>query len=95
MKTVMKTNELYCNTSINQLYRFNRQYKEPLDSSTPTELMRCRHYNSTGCRTDQFRCKNGKCISKSKVCDANPDCSDESDEHENMCTGKDFSACPI
>uniref|UniRef100_A0A3B5M3A2 Low density lipoprotein receptor b n=1 Tax=Xiphophorus couchianus TaxID=32473 RepID=A0A3B5M3A2_9TELE len=32
------------------------------------------------CKTDEFRCTNGQCISKAYVCDKDKDCSDGSDE---------------
>ena len=31
-------------------------------------------------KIEAFQCKNGKCISKSYICDSNDDCGDRSDE---------------
>ena len=34
----------------------------------------------TGCRNDQFRCPNGRCIGMNWRCDGDVDCEDGSDE---------------
>ncbi len=39
--------------------------------------------------SQEFQCRNGKYINKSKVCDASNDCEDESDEHPPLCPGND------
>ena len=36
--------------------------------------------DSTHCETDQFQCKNGKCISANLRCDDRNDCGDLTDE---------------
>lgn len=35
------------------------------------------------CTPEEFKCKNGKCIQSSYVCDAQDDCGDKSDEPES------------
>ncbi|XP_064597468.1 uncharacterized protein LOC135463935 [Liolophura sinensis] len=37
------------------------------------------------CRRNTFRCGNGACIPRDWVCDSRPDCSDNSDEHPDIC----------
>lgn len=42
------------------------------------------------CGASEFKCDNGKCIDKSKVCDRIADCTDDSDETSTCCTAGQF-----
>ncbi|XP_042913794.1 MAM and LDL-receptor class A domain-containing protein 1-like, partial [Parasteatoda tepidariorum] len=37
------------------------------------------------CTSDQFDCKNSRCISKNKICDYTDDCGNFEDERQEMC----------
>jgi hypothetical protein len=39
------------------------------------------------CLSGEFQCRNGRCINKSRVCDYNNDCGDDSDEFRSICPG--------
>ena len=39
------------------------------------------------CELWQFRCRNGKCINKNRLCNNYNDCGDQSDEHHSVCRG--------
>nr|QQK84939.1 vitellogenin receptor [Chrysoperla nipponensis] len=41
--------------------------------------------SDTDCQKDEFKCKNGKCIQESWVCDKTDDCGDKSDENYDLC----------
>jgi hypothetical protein len=42
----------------------------------------------TGCRKDQFECKNKRCLPSYLKCDGTDDCGDNSDEKDDeQCTG--------
>ena len=45
----------------------------------------------TFCSADQFACTNGRCVLKSKQCDSNNDCFDDSDEKD--C--RKFASLPV
>lgn len=38
------------------------------------------------CPDNEWQCHNGECINPDFLCDGNPDCMDESDEDEVMCS---------
>lgn len=38
------------------------------------------------CDADEFKCKNGQCISRQWMCDREGDCSDNSDEDPEVCS---------
>ena len=40
-----------------------------------------------GCKLDEFTCNNGDCIPISYKCNSFTDCTDMSDEDEEMCKG--------
>jgi hypothetical protein len=40
---------------------------------------------SSSCASVNFTCRNGQCITRRKVCDGQPDCSDSSDEDTRFC----------
>ncbi|XP_012350206.1 vitellogenin receptor isoform X1 [Apis florea] len=54
----------------------------------------CEDFHWSICKhQDQFRCKNGECISKSKYCNSHYDCSDRSDEEgcvKKECDSNEF-----
>ena len=39
----------------------------------------------TACSSDEFKCGNGLCVAKNKVCDGVIDCMDNSDEMNEEC----------
>lgn len=39
------------------------------------------------CSNQEFKCTNGQCIKNTWVCDGDYDCTDNSDEDKNTCTG--------
>ena len=57
------------------------------ERATPTWNTTVAPTTSRDCLSGEFQCRNGKCINKSKVCDASNDCEDESDEHPPLCPG--------
>ena len=40
---------------------------------------------NSNCSANQFTCANGKCISRSFICDTDDDCTDKSDEMSVVC----------
>lgn len=48
--------------------------------------------NSGKCRPDEFQCKDDSgCVPRSGLCDHFPDCSDSSDESDDVCKSKDLN----
>ncbi len=40
---------------------------------------------TSSCASVNFTCRNGQCVTRRKVCDGQPDCSDGSDEDTRFC----------
>ncbi|CAB4006010.1 deleted in malignant brain tumors 1 -like, partial [Paramuricea clavata] len=58
----------------------------PRGSSTPpTRTTTVAPTTPHGCLSGDFHCRNGRCINKSRVCDKNNDCGDDSDELRSIC----------
>ena len=53
--------------------------------------MLARGQSTITCSEDEFSCTDGKfCLTKADVCDAVPDCADESDEEQELCDVRHF-----
>ena len=46
---------------------------------------------SASCASVNFTCRSGQCITRRKVCDGQPDCTDGSDEDARFCCKKFIS----